>query len=237
MEPKKNPKADLEKKRNVFFQIGLIVSLGIVLLAFEWKSYDEVNYSLGQLKTEDVPEEIIPITKQEVKPPPPPLPVPVVLNVVKNDVEIKNEAKVEETEATQETKVEVREIATKQEEVDETTIFTIVESMPTFPGCENAGDEQKKQECFSSKIQQYLGNNIKYPPIAKDNNMTGTVYISFVISTSGSVKDIKVLRGLGGGCEEEAMRVVQGLPKFTPGKQRGKPVQVQYTLPIKFTLK
>ena len=223
MEPKKTEKADLEKKRGLFFQIGLVVSLALILLAFEWKSYESTNYSLGSLKLDDIPEEIIPITKQEEKPPPPPPPAPVVLNIVKDDVKIEEEAKIEETEVTQDTKVEV--IERKEEVVDEPEIFTIVEEMPEFPG----GGE--------AALLKYLSQNIKYPPLARENNVQGTVYVTFEIDQSGKVKDAKILRGIGGGCDEEALRVVMNMPQWKPGKQRGKTVRVQYNLPVRFTLR
>lgn len=222
MEPKKSPEADLEKKKGLFLQIGLVVSLAVTLVAFEWKSYDKVEYDLGQLKVEDVPEEIIPITKQEEKPPPPPPPPAQVINVVKDDVKIENEAEIQETEVTQETVVEVQPV--KEEVIDEPEIFLIVEEMPSFPGGEG-------------QLVKYLSDNIKYPAIARENNITGTVFVTFVVGPDGSVKDVKVLRGIGGGCDEEAKRVVMAMPKWKAGKQRGKSVSVQYNLPIRFTLK
>lgn len=222
MEPKKSPEADLEKKKGLFLQIGLVVSLAVTLVAFEWKSYDKVEYDLGQLKVEDVPEEIIPITKQEEKPPPPPPPPAQIINVVKDDVKIENEAEIQETEVTQETVVEVQPV--KEEVIDEPEIFLIVEEMPSFPGGEG-------------QLVKYLSDNIKYPAIARENNITGTVFVTFVVGPDGSVKDVKVLRGIGGGCDEEAKRVVMAMPKWKAGKQRGKSVSVQYNLPIRFTLK
>lgn len=221
MEPKKTEKADLERRRGTFMQIGLVFALAVVLLAFEWRTYEKNDFSLGQLKVEDVPEEIIPITKQEEKPPPPPPPPVQQLVVVEDDKVIENEAQVQETEVTQETVVEVKAV---EEVVDEPEIFLIVEEMPSFPGGE-------------AQLVRYLGDNIKYPAIARENGITGTVYVTFVIGPDGQVKDIKVLRGIGGGCDEEAVRVVKSMPKWKAGKQRGKPVSVQYNLPIRFTLK
>lgn len=223
MEPKKSESADLERKRGLYFQIGMVTALALTLIAFEWKSYDKTNHNLGQLKIEDIPEEIIPITKQEEKPPPPPPPVAQVLNIVQDDVKLEEEAKVEETEVTEDTKIEV--IEKKEEVVDEPEIFTIVEEMPEFPG----GGEKA--------LLQYLSNNIKYPAIARENGITGTVYVTFEIDQNGKVKDAKILRGIGGGCDEEALRVVMSMPAWKPGKQRGKPVRVQYNLPVRFVLK
>ncbi len=222
MELKKSPEADLEKKRGLFIQIGLVITLALVFVAFEWKTYDAKDFSLGQLKMEDIPEEIIPITKQEEKPPPPPPPPVQQIVIVEDDKVIENEAEVQDTEVTQETVVEVQ--PTKEEVLDEPEIFLIVEEMPGFPGGE-------------AQLVKFLSENIKYPAIARENGITGTVFVTFVIGPDGTVKDVKVLRGIGGGCDEEAKRVVNSMPKWKAGKQRGKPVSVQYNLPIRFTLK
>jgi len=110
------------------------------------------------------------------------------------------------------------------EEVGEEEIFTMVEEMPSFPGGEDS-------------LYKYLGMNIRYPLAAKSNGIQGIVYVTFVISKNGSVKDVKLLRGIGGGCDEEAIRVVQEMPNWNPGKQRGKNVNVQINMPIKFTVR
>ena len=109
MEPKKNPDISLEKKKGLFFQIGLVITLVIVLGAFEWKSYDKVAYNLGQLNLDDLEEEIIPITKQEVKPPPPPPPPPEVIEIVEDDVEIEDEIEIEDTESDEDVEIEIEE--------------------------------------------------------------------------------------------------------------------------------
>lgn len=103
-------------------------------------------------------------------------------------------------------------------------IFTIVEEMPSFPGGETG-------------LVKYLSENIKYPARARENNITGTVFLTFVVGKDGKVDDIKVLRGIGAGCDEEAIRVIKSMPSWRPGKQRGQPVMVQFNLPIRFTLK
>ncbi|PCJ80138.1 MAG: hypothetical protein COA57_15125 [Flavobacteriales bacterium] len=137
-------------------------------------------------------------------------------------------------EIDEDTEVEIQEI---EEVVDEPQIFTIVEQFPSLPGCENIRDEQKRKECTETEIMKFLGKNIKYPAMAKDAGISGIVYVNFEINQKGVVKDVKILRGIGGGCDEEAIRVVKKFPKFFPGKQRGKPVRVSYNLPIRFTLR
>jgi protein TonB len=225
MEQKKSQKADLENKKVIFRQIGLIVALAAMLFAFELKSYDKEIVDLGTREVVDIPEEIIPITEQKVKPPPPPPPKQVVkINVVEDDVEVEDEIDIdveadESTEIEEYIPIEVEE----EESAEEQQIFMVVESMPAFPGGE-------------SELHRYLAENIKYPQMAKESGIQGRVFVTFVVEKNGSVTDVKVLRGIGGGCDEEAIRVVKNMPKWTPGKQRGKPVRVQFNLPVKFTL-
>ncbi len=216
MEPKKNPDISLEKKKGLFFQIGLVITLVIVLGAFEWKSYDKVAYNLGQLNLDDLEEEIIPITKQEVKPPPPPPPPPEVIEIVEDDVEIEDEIEIEDTESDEDVEIEI-------EEEDDEEFFMVVENMPEFPG----GD---------LGLMKYIQKNVKYPAIAKEYNITGKVYVSFIVDRKGSVTNVKIVRGVDKNLDAEAMRVVKSLPKYKPGKQRGKSVRVMFTIPINFTL-
>ena len=214
MEPKKNPEISLEKKKGLFFQIGLVVTLVIVLGAFEWKSYEKVDYNLGQLNLDDLEEEIIPITRQEITPPPPP--PPEVIVIVEDIVEIEVEAEIETTESDEMVAIEI------EEESDE-EFFMVVENMPEFPG----GD---------AGLMKYIQKNVKYPPIAKEYNITGKVFVSFIVDKSGSVSDVKIARGVDKSLDAEALRVVKSLPKYKPGKQRGKAVRVMFTIPINFTL-
>lgn len=226
MEPKKSAKADLESKKFIFTQIGLVITLSLILFAFEWKSYEKTVVDLGTRTVEDVPEEIIPITEQKVKPPPPPPPQQVVkINVVDDEVEVDDEISID-AEANENTEVQeyvapVKDV--EEESAEEVQIFMVVESMPEFPGGEAA-------------LYKFLAENIKYPQMAKESGIQGRVFVTFVVERNGSVTDVRVLRGIGGGCDEEAIRVVQNMPKWTPGKQRGKAVRVQYNLPVKFTL-
>jgi protein TonB len=224
MESKKSPKADLESKKIIFTQIGLIIALAATLLAFEWKSYDKTVEGFGERIVEEVPEEIIPITEQKVKPPPPPPPKKVVvINVVEDDVEVDDDLMID-VEADDDTEIEEYvPIEIEEEVVEEAPIFTVVESMPEFRG-------------GMKELYTYLGNNIKYPVMAKESGIQGVVYVTFVVEKDGSITDVRVLRGIGGGCDEEAVRVVESMPNWTPGKQRGKPVRVQYNLPVRFTL-
>jgi len=225
MEAKKTPKADLESKRTLFVQIGLIVALAAMLVAFEWKTYDIKQVDLGSRQAEKVEEDLVEITNQN-KPPPPPAPPPTttLINIVQNDVEVEDDLNID-AEATELTEIpEYTPIAsTEEEEVAEAEIFTVVEESPSFPG----GDEARIR---------FLTENIKYPQIARESSIQGTVYVTFVVEKNGNVTDVRILRGIGGGCDEEAVRVIKAMPKWNPGKQRGKPVRVQFNMPIKFTL-
>jgi protein TonB len=216
MEPKKNPEISLEKKKGLFFQIGLVVTLIVVLVAFEWKSYEKVDYNLGQLNLDDLEEEIIPITKQEIKPPPPPPPPPEVIEIVEDEVELEDELEIEDAESDEDIAIEI-------EEESDDEFFMVVENMPVFPG----GD---------LGLMKYIQRNVKYPPIAKEYNITGKVYVSFIVDKSGSVTNVKIVRGVDKNLDSEALRVVKSLPKYKPGKQRGKAVRVMFTIPINFTL-
>jgi len=223
MEKKKTEKADLENKKALFFQIGLVLSLGLMLFAFEWKSYDKQTLDLGQRQAQEVLEEVVLQTQQNQPPPPPPPPQQTtVLQIVENDKVIENEVNVD-AEANQKTVVEEYKPVVEEKEVEEVEIFTVVEESPGFPG----GDEARIK---------FLQNNIKYPQMARESNIQGTVYVTFVVEKDGRVTDVRVLRGIGGGCDEEAIRVIKAMPKWNPGKQRGKPVRVQFNMPIKFSL-
>ncbi|MBR1549337.1 MAG: energy transducer TonB [Bacteroidales bacterium] len=228
MELKKNPKADLEKRRGLYLEIGLVVILAAVLVAFEVKSYDAEEAEAFVREAEQVEEEIIIQTDIQEPPPPPPPEVPEVttlIEVVSDDQEIKNEVTFN-AEVNEETKnIAITPVVVEQEEEEEeTTIFTVVENEPEFPGGMEA-------------LYKYLAQNIKYPQLARDNGITGKVYVTFVVERDGSIANPKVLRDIGGGCGAEAIRVVKSMPKWTPGKQRGKAVRVQFNLPVNFNLK
>lgn len=227
MELKKSDKADLENKKNVFFMLGLVVALGITLLAFEWTTKPSKAESLGTVQAQAVEEEIIPITReQEIKPPPPPPPQAVeVLNIVDNDVEIEDELKIQDTEADDNTIIDVAPVVVQKEEEDEeeAQVFFIVEEMPEFPGGELA-------------LRKWIANEIKYPVIAQENGIQGKVYVTFVVGKDGSISNATIARGVDPSLDKEALRVVNQLPKWKPGKQRGKPVNVSYTVPINFVL-
>jgi periplasmic protein TonB len=227
MEIKKTPKADLENKRNLFLALGLVIALGLILAAFEYKTSPKKADSLGQIEMQEVEDEIIPITReQEIPPPPPPPPQVIeVLNIVDDDVEIEDELIIDDTEVTDDMVIDVAPVVSTREEEEEedTQVFFIVEEMPEFPGGEAA-------------LRQFIATAIKYPVIAQENGIQGRVYVTFVVNTDGSIADARIARGVDPSLDKEALRVVNSLPKWKPGKQRGKPVRVSYTVPINFVL-
>ena len=224
MDLKKNPEVNLENKRGVYFLAGLMLSLGVVLIAFEWTKYEGKTASLGELQLDLEEEEMIPITQQQPPPPPPPPPQTTIIEIVEDDEELEEELEIEDTEIDEEEVIEFVEIP--EETVEAPQIFQIVEEMPEFPGGE-------------AKLFEYLGNNMKYPAIARDAGIQGIVYIQFVVLEDGSIDpdNIEILRPVHPALDKEAIRVVKGMPKWNPGRQRGKAVRVFFKLPIRFTLR
>lgn len=227
MEIKKSPKADLEGKKTMFFEIGLVLALGVLLCAFNWKVNSKVEEGFVTVAEEPVEEEIIPITQQMMKPPPPPPPAPKLtdlIEIVDEELDIDEELVIEDVEsntANRDTYSYDYDGAGYDEgDYGEEDVFQVVEDMPTFPG----------------DINKWLGKNVKYPVIAQENNIQGRVTVQFVIEKDGSITDVKVLRSVDPSLDKEAVRVVKAMPKWKPGKQRGKPVRVSYTVPINFRL-
>ncbi len=218
MEAKKNPKLDLSKKSGMFLNIGMALSLFMVIVAFEWRTYDDLGLlDLGSV--EDDFDDIIDIPPTEQPPPPPPkVPEPEIVEVP-DEEEIEEEIKIElDVGVTEETVIEelVFEDAPEEEKVDE--IFSIVEESAAFPG-------------GISAFYGYLRKELKYPRQAQRMGIEGRVYVEFVVERDGSLTDIRVVKGIGAGCDEEAVRVLKKSPNWKPGKQRGNPVRqkmIQY---------
>ena len=226
MEAKKTPSADLTKKVGMFTNLGLAVAVGLTLAAFEYKSFDDSGLKdLGSVA--DNFEELldVPITQQPPPPPPPPPMEQPVIQEIPDEVEIEEKIEVnfdvDVKETTVIAEVAIKEVVIEEEKADQ--IFDVVETQPNPPG-------------GMSGWNKYLSNNLKYPTQARRMGVEGTVIVVFVINTDGSIQDVEVLRGIGGGCDEEAVKVVTNAPKWEPGKQRGKPVRTRMRLPIRFKL-
>ncbi|MFP4060579.1 MAG: energy transducer TonB [Bacteroidales bacterium] len=227
MEAKKTEQADLEKRKGIFFQLGLIVVLALILIAFEWTSKPDLDSDLMAVDEVEMDEEIMPVTRQEEEPPPPPPPPPQVteqLNIVDDDVDIEDELFIEDSDIDQDTEFEIVEFEPDEEDVEEEPVFFIVEDMPRFKGKD------------SNAFREWIAKNLKYPEVARENGIEGRVFVQFAVNANGQVVDAKVVRGVDPALDKEALRVVQSSPKWQPGKQRGKSVKVQFTFPINFVL-
>ena len=225
MQLKKSPKASLEDKKLTYVLMGLVLVLSICYVAFEWTEKEVTKYEVTD--TEFFFEEEIDIqqTTQETPPPPPPPAVQEVevLNVVEDDVE--TETIEINTEDDKDVEVVIAPpVEAPLEDEEEEVIFVVVESMPEFPGGQQA-------------LFKYLAENVKYPVIAQENGIQGRVICQFVVNKDGSIVDVVAVRSSGEpSLDKEAIRVIQSMPKWKPGKQRGKPVRVKYTVPVNFRL-
>ena len=224
MHIKKSEKASLENDKLIYVLMGLVFVLSLVYVALEWTEREVTKYEVTD--TEFLFEEEVEIqqTSQETPPPPPPPAVQEVevLNVVEDNVETESiEVTSEETE--QEVVI-AAPVEAPVEEEEEEVVFVVVESMPEFPGGQQA-------------LFKYLSENVKYPVIAQENGIQGRVICQFVVNKYGSIVDVEVVRSGGDpSLDKEAIRVIKSMPKWKPGKQRGKAVRVKYTVPVNFKL-
>ena len=226
MQLKKSLRASLEDKKLIYALMGFILVLSICYVAFEWTEEPTVYADTEEVVTEEV-DELPPPTTQELPPPPPPPPAEEtvqnidVLVVVEDDVET-------EVIEIEEKEVEIEIIAAtpevEEEDEEEEEVFMIVENMPEFPGGQQA-------------MMKYIAENIKYPVIAQENGIQGRVICQFVVEKDGKPSNIQVVRTSGdASLDKEAVRVIGTMPRWKPGKQRGKPVRVTFTLPVSFRL-
>ena len=227
MEVKKSPKADLENKKASNLLIGVILTLSVLFIGFEW-SEREVKVVTESGITEIVfEEELIPITEQEPPkqaPPPPEAPkMEEIIEIAENDADVEETTIQASDETDKAVEVKYVPVEVEEEEVEEQQIFQVVEEMPEFPG--------GMGECM-----KWLGKNMKYPTISQENGVQGRVIVQFVVNRDGSIVDATVARGVDPYLDKEALRVVGLMPKWKPGKQRGKAVRVKYTLPVMFRL-
>ncbi|MBO0322856.1 energy transducer TonB [Muricauda sp. CAU 1633] len=233
MELKKNPKADVGRNSSLYFVVGLAAVLALVYGAMEWKKYDKANDYDIALNVEDQLDEEVPMTEQIKTPPPPPPPAaPEVIEVVEDEEEVE-ETVIESTETSQEEEViEIEEVEVEEVEEDISVPFAVIEDVPVFPGCEGASD---KKACFQEMMQKHIRKNFRYPEIAQEMGVQGRVNVIFVIQKDGSIGNIR-MRGPDKNLEAEALRIIERLPKMTPGKQRGRAVKVPFSIPITFKL-
>ena len=225
MEIKKSPKADLQNKRGLLLEIGLAVSLVLVIIAF---AYTPKEHRIEQVDLQygPVEEQIVEITRQDQKPPEPPKKVEVkviadLLQVVTNETKITTD--VDFSEFNEDTEI-LQQVEVKEEEVVDDQPFLIAETMPSFQG----GD--------LNTFRKWVQDNVKFPTIALENGISGKVILTFVIEKDGRLTNIQVLKTPDRSLSEEAIRVLNKSPKWTPGKQRNQVVRVKYTLPVEFRM-
>ena len=249
----KYPDVDVFNFGKSFLWLGGIVSLVFIIFAFNWTQHeDEIN--IPEDAWEEIDEiEIEPPRTAEPPPPPPPPPPPVIEEVPEEEIEEEDQVEFEDMEIEEETVImeEPPEIVEEapppppppppppEPEVEE--IFKVVEQQPRFPGCEDmSGTNKEKEECAKQKMLEFIYKNIKYPAIARENGVEGMCVVRFVVEKDGSVAAAEVVRDIGAGCGDESLRIVNMMnqmpQKWTPGKQRGKSVRVQYNLPVRFKL-
>lgn len=226
MELKKSKQADLENKKGIFIQVGLVVALSVILIAFEWTSKPKVDDDTEMVKEIDFEDEMI-VTRRQEPPKEQPKPetpkVAEVLDIVEDDVEIEDFDF--DMEVDEDTEYDFTMVEDDEEEIEEEQIFYIVEDMPTFRG----GDP-------AIEFRKYIFENLEYPEIAAENGISGRVIVQFAVNNRGRVVDAVVVRSVDPALDKEAVRVVMASPSWTPGKQRGKAVKVLFTFPINFVL-
>lgn len=226
-EPKKTNHADLERIRPVIFNISLIITLLLIIAAFEWRTIDKAEQKDVVRKTSDF-EEIIEVPQTEIPPPPPPVIQQPRIIEVANEEEIIEEIKVEfdidvtNTTVSQEFTIDTTPmVQVEDEEADK--IFLVVEQSAAPKG-------------GMSAFYEHVSKNIHYPAQARRMNIEGKVFVEFVVDKDGTLTNFVVVKGIGAGCDEEAVRIIQSAPPWVPARQRGKPVRQRMVLPIYFKL-
>ena len=249
----KYPEVNVFNYSPTFLRIAAIAVLALVIAAFNWTVYEKEVFIPEDAMAFDMDIEVEKPRTAEPPPPPPPPPPPKIEAVAEIDIDEEDDFEFEDQSIDADTYIDAPVYEEKndvpppppppppppKEEVAE--IFKVVEEMPRFPGCEEmTASASEKRMCANRKMLQYIYENIRYPSVARDNNIEGTVVVSFVVDTDGTIDDAKVVREIGGGCGAEALRVVEMMngmnEKWTPGRQRGREVKVLFNLPVKFKL-
>ena len=236
MESKKNTQVEIGRNSSLYFAIGINIMLFTSWQLLEYKTYDKKEVTLDILNMDEVFEEEIPIVNINTPPPlPPPIAIQESVKVIEDVAEIE-ETIIESTESNQNDKIApviaVADVAVEEVDEDVEVPFSIIEDVPVFPGCEK-GTKMDKRNCFQLKMEEHVARNFRYPEQALDLGIQGKVFVIFVIDKDGFVSSIRS-RGPDKILEKEAERIIGLLPKMIPGKQRGKPVKVPYSVPIVF---
>lgn len=231
MEVKKSPKANLENKKLLFREVGLIVALGLVLCAFEWSSTEKAETIIQETASVEIEVENVPVTTESTPPPPAAPKTPVLsddIDIVDDNIEVDTDLFISlEDDADMGVPIMDYVAEVYEETIEEEPIpIMVVEEKPLFNG-----------EDARTAFPIWVGKNLVYPDVARENGITGRVYISFTVMPDGTLKNIKVIRGLDPACDKEAIRVVSSSPKWTPGRQRDRAVPVNYQFPVHFQLR
>lgn len=227
MEAKKSPKADLENKKAYLLDIGLIISLIMMIIIFGWKSYDQNEVVITSDPTPGgIIEDYVPITKQDhAKPVVPPVVAITNLHQVDNNIDVIDLGPIDFGDNSS-LPVPVYTVPDRPDEAPapDEEIIIVPDVSPSFPGGEKA-------------MYEYLHREVKYTELAKSSGIEGTIYVTFVVERDGSITGIRLLRGIGGGLDELVLKSIANMPSWKPGWSNGKLVRVQYNIPIKFELK
>ena len=223
MELKKNPRADLRRYAGLFFEAGLVVALSAVLASFNYTNHELNRMVFSGIDNIDFEDVLIPVTHpKEIAPPPAPPKVAEVITIIESESELEETLDIDDVEATQETAITIIERPDEAEEA-EPEIFFSAEVNPSFPG-------------GMAALYKLIGERLNYPEAARSNGITGKVHLRFVINKKGEVENVQITRGVDPLLDREAIRVIEGLPRWNPGTQRGKPVNVWFSMPINFQL-
>ena len=209
MEIKKNVNADLEKTKGTSLMLGFVIALAVMFVSLEWTQRD-VRDDSDMYRVSDISftEEMAPITLPEKKTVPPP-PAAVRYLFYRHQLFLVD--------------INTVTVVEPEPEIEDDTEFLVVEDQPEFPG-------------GTAALLEYLRKNIRYPSICRENNIQGRVIVTFVVNKDGNIVNPEVAKGVNPSLDKEALRVISQMPSWKPGKQRGKPVKVRYSVPVNFRL-
>ena len=227
MEIKKSERADLEKGKSTSLLIGFVMALAVMFVALEWTQREvEDNSELFMARDVSLNEEMVPITlpeKKTVPPPPAAVTKAEIIEIVEDDADIEEDIMASTEDQSEWVDLTEYDVVEVEPEPEEEAPFMVVEDMPEFPG-------------GTAALLEYLRKNIKYPAICRENNIQGRVIVSFVVNKDGAIVEPEVVKSVNPSLDKEAVRVISNMPPWKPGKQRGKPVRVKYTVPVNFRL-
>ncbi|MHA7830323.1 MAG: energy transducer TonB [Flagellimonas sp.] len=236
MKPKKNPQLDVRRNSLLYFFVGMTLVLLMAYLALEWKTYYKADsWDVSQKIDEELIEDATILKIKLPDPPKPKIRTPPKIEVAEDDEDVV-ETVIEPNDVDQDTKVaDVEDVAVAEDDIPEEIPFVLIENAPVFPGCEQEKTEEDKRTCFQEQMLKHIRKNFRYPEIAQEMGLQGRVSVIFTVQKDGSIGNVR-LKGPHESLEKEAARIIFKLPKLQPGKQRGTPVKVPYSIPITFKL-